>query len=80
MTSDVKITKFNKTPNTTSYTTPMTPPSTPSKPVIHNIQTKRPLSDAEKANMKKIRQNVVIYNFNEEIDDNQLLTADSNLT
>ena len=80
MTSDVKITKFNKTPNTTSYTTPITPPSTPSKPVICNIQTKRPLSDAEKANMKKIRQNVVIYNFNDEIDDNQLLTADSNLT
>ena len=54
MTSDLKITKFNKTPNTTSYTTPITPPSTPSKPVICNIQTKRPLSDAEKANMKKI--------------------------
>ena len=28
MTSDVKITKFDKTPNTTSYITPMTPPST----------------------------------------------------
>ena len=54
MTSDVKITKFDKTPNTTLYTTPVTPPSTPSKPVICNIQTKRPLSDAEKANMKKI--------------------------
>ena len=80
MTSDVKITKFDKTLNTTLYTTPMTPPSTPSKPVICNIQTKRPLSDAEKANMKKIWQNVVIYNFNDEIDDNQLLTADLNLT
>ena len=77
MTSDVKITKFDKTTNTTSYTTPMTPPST--KPVICNIQTKRPLSDAEKAHMKKNRQNI-IYNFNDEIDDNQLLTADSNLT
>ena len=80
MTSDVKITKFDKTPNTTLYTTPMTPPSTPSKPVICNIQTKRPLSDAEKANMKKNWQNVVIYNFNDEIDDNELLTADLNLT
>ena len=40
MTSDVKITKFDKTPNTTLYTTPVTPPSTPLKPVICNIQTK----------------------------------------
>ena len=79
MTSDVKITKFDKTPNTTLYTTPMTQPSTPSKPVICNIQTKRPLSDAEKANMKKIHENVVIYNFNDEIDDSQLLTAELNL-
>ena len=38
MTSDVKITKFDKTPNTTLYTTPVTPPSTPSKPVICNMQ------------------------------------------
>ena len=30
MTSDVKITKFDKTPHTTLYTTPVTPPSTPS--------------------------------------------------
>ena len=29
MTSDVKITKFDKTPNTTLYTTPVKPPSTP---------------------------------------------------
>ena len=54
MTSDVKITKFDKTTNTTSYTTLMMPPSPPSKPVICHIQTKRPLSGAEKANMKKI--------------------------
>ena len=80
MTSDVKITKFDKTPNTTLYTTPMTPPSTPSKPVICNIQTKRPLSDAEKANMKKIWENVVIYNFHDVIDDSQLLTAELNWT
>ena len=72
MISDVKITKFHKTPNTTLYTTPVTPPSTPSKPVICNIQTKRPLSDAEKANVKKIWKNVVIYNFHDEIDDSQL--------
>ena len=54
----------------------MTPPNTPSKPVICNIQTKRPLSDAEKANMKKNWENVVIYNFHDEIDDSQLLTAE----
>ena len=69
MTSDVKITKFDKTPNTTLYTTPVTPPTTPSKPVICNIQTKRPLSDAEKANMEKIWTNVVIYSFHDRIDD-----------
>ena len=80
MTSDVKITKFDKTPNTTLYTNPVTPPTTTSKPVICNIQTKRPLSDAEKANMKKIRENVVIYNFHDEIDDSQLLTAEWNST
>ena len=76
MTSDVKITKFDKTWNTTLYTTPVTP----SKPVICNIQTKRPLSDAEKANMEKIWENVVIYNFHDEIDDSQLLTAELNST
>ena len=52
--SNVKITKFDKTPNTTLYTTPVTPHSTPSKPVICNILTKRPLSDTEKANLKRI--------------------------
>ena len=78
--SNVKITKFDKTPNTTLYTTPVTPPSTPSKPVIHNIQTKRPLSDTEKANMKRIQKNIVIYNFHDEIDDSQLLTAELNST
>ena len=78
--SDVKITKFDKTPNTTLYTTPVTPPSTPSKPVICNILTKRALSDTEKANMKRIWKNVVKYNFHEEIDDSQLLAAELNLT
>ena len=29
MPSDVKITKFDRTPNTILYTTPVTPPSTP---------------------------------------------------
>ena len=77
--SNVKITKFDKTPNTTLYTSPVTPPSTPSKPVICSILTKRPLSDTEKANMKRIHKNV-IYNFHDEIDDSQLLTAELNST
>ena len=58
----------------------MTPPSTPSKPVISNILMKRPVSDAEKANMKRIWKNVVIYNFHDEIDGSQLLTAEVNFT
>ena len=78
--SNVKITKVDKTPNTTLYTTSVTPPSTPSKPVIHNILTKRTLSDTEKANMKRIWKNVLTYNFHDEIDDGQLLTAELNST
>ena len=58
----------------------MTPPSTPSKPVIYNILMKRPLSDTDKANIKRIWKNVVIYNFHDEIDDSQLLTAELNST
>ena len=42
--------------------------------------TKRPLSDTEKANMKRIWKNVVMYNFHDEIDDSQLLTAELNST
>ena len=78
--SNVKIAKFDKTPNTTLYTAPVTLPSTSSKPVICNILTKRPLSDPEKANMKRIWKNVVIYNFHDEIDDSQLLTGKLNST
>ena len=43
ITSNVKITKFDRNPNTTLYTTPVTPPSTPLKPVICNILTKKDL-------------------------------------
>ena len=78
--SNVKITKADKTPNTTLYTTPVTPPNTPSKPVICNILSKRPLSDTEKVNMKRIQKDVVTYNFHDEIDDSQLLTAELNST
>ena len=77
--SNVKISKVDKTPNTTLYTAPVTPPSTPSKPVICNILSKRPLSDTEKANMKRIQKDVT-YNFHDKIDDSQLLTAEINST
>ena len=73
--SHVKLTKVDKTPNTTLHTVPITPPNTPSKPIICNIMSKRPLSDSEKANVKRIQKDVVTYNFHDEIDDSQLLTA-----
>ena len=78
--SNVKKTKVDKRLNTTLYTTPVTPPSTPSRPVIHNILSKRPLSVTEKANMKRIWKNFITYNFNDEIADSQLLTAELNST
>ena len=40
--------------------------------------SKRPLGGTEKANFKRIRKDVVTYNFHDEIDDTQLLTADVN--
>ena len=70
--SNVNFTKLDKTPNTTIYTTPLTPPNTPSKPIICNILTKRPLSDTEKANLKRVWKDVVTYNFHDEIGDSQL--------
>ena len=76
----MKITKVDKTPNTTLYTTPVTPPNTPLKPIIHNILSKRPLCDTEKANHKRIWKDVVTFNFHDEIDDSQLLTAELNST
>ena len=76
--SNVNFTKVDETPNTTLYTTPVTPPNIPSKPVICNILTKRPLSNTEKANMKKIQKDVVTFNFNDEIDDSDLLKAELN--
>ena len=78
--SNMKFTKVDKTPNTTLYTTPVTSPNTPSKLIICNILTKRPLSDTEKANVKRIQKDVVVFNFHDEIDDSQLLTAELNLT
>ena len=78
--SNVKLTKVDKTPNTTLYTAPVTPPNTPSKPIIHNVLTKRPLSDTKKANMKRLWKDVVAFNFHDEIDDSELLKAELNST
>ena len=73
--SHVKITTVDKPPKPTLYTTPVTPPNTPSKPIIHHILSKRPLSDTEKASMKEIWKDVVTYNFDDEIDNSQLLAS-----
>ena len=74
----LKFTKVDKTPNTTLHTVPITPPDTPSKATLHNIISKRPRSNKQQANFKRIRKQVVMYNFHDEIDDAQLLTADWN--
>ena len=76
--ANVNYTKVDKTQNTTLYTTPVTYPNTPSKPVIHNILSIGPVSDTEKANMKKIWKDVVTYNFHDEIDNSELLKAECN--
>ena len=47
--SHVKLTKVDKTPNTTLHTVLITPPNSPSNPIIHSIMSKRPVSDTEKA-------------------------------
>ena len=78
--SNVKFTKVDKTPNTTLYTTPVTPPNTPSKPIICNTLSKRPLSDTKKGNVKRIQKDVVAFNFHDEIDESELLTAELNAT
>ena len=76
----MKITTVDKTPKRTLYTTPVTPPNTPSKPIIHHILSKRPVSDTEKGNMKKIQKDVVVHNFHDEIYDSQLLASELNST
>ena len=76
----MKITEVDKTPKPTLYTTPVTPPNTPSKPIIHNIMSKRPLSDTEKANMKRMQKDMVTFNCHDEIDDSQLLASELNST
>ena len=70
--------KIHKTPNMTLHTVPITPPNTPSKPIIQKIMSKRPFSDTEQATFQRMSKQVVMYNFHDEIDDAQLLTADLN--
>ena len=76
--SHLKFTKVDKTPNTTLHTVSITPPNTPSKATLHNIISKRPVSNTQQANFKRMRKQLATYNFNDEIDDAQLLTADCN--
>ena len=40
--------------------------------------SKRHFSDIDQAHFKRIRKDVVTYNFHDEIDNTQLLTADLN--
>ena len=65
----LKFTKVVKTPNTTLHTVPITPPNIPSKATFHNIISKRPVSNTQQANFKRMRKQVVTYNFHDEIDD-----------
>ena len=74
--SNVKTTTVDKTWKPTLYTTPVTPPNTSLKPIICHILSKRPLSDTEKENMKKIWKDVLTYNFDDKIDDSQLLAPE----
>ena len=76
--SHMKFTKVDKTPIMTLHTVPITPPKMPSKATSHNIINKRPISNTEQANFKKMGKETVLYNFHDVIDDGQLLTADCN--
>ena len=62
----------------TLHTVCITPPNTASKATLHNIISKRPVSNTQQPNFKKMRKETVHYNFHDEIDDAQLLTADYN--
>ena len=73
----MKFTKIDKTPNTTLYAIPITPPNTPSKATLQHMINKRPVSNTQQAHFKRIKD-TFIYNFNDEIDDAQLLSADCN--
>ena len=65
--SHLKFTKVDKTPNTTLHTVPIIPPNTQSKATLHNIISKRPVSNTQQANFKRMRKQVVTYNFHDEM-------------
>ena len=73
-----KFTKVDKTPNTILHTVPITPPNTPSKGTSHNIISKRPVSNTQQSNFKRMRKTggcVQISWWNRYA---ELLTADCN--
>ena len=74
----MKFTKLDKTPNTTVHTLPITSPNTQSKATLQQIINKRPVSNTQQAHFKRTRKDTFLYNFNEETDDAQLLSADYN--
>ena len=74
----LKFANLDKTPKTTVHTKPITPSTTPSKVTLQPIINKRPVSNTQQAHFKIIRKDTFLYNFNEEIDDAQLLSADCN--
>ena len=69
-----KFTKLDKTQNTSIHTIPITPPNTPSKAILQQMINKRPVTNTQQDHFKRIKD-TFLYNFNEEIDDAQLLTA-----
>ena len=69
------MTKF---PNTTLHTIPITPPNTPSKTTLQHIMDERPVSNTQQTHFKRIRKETFLFNFNDKIDDAQLLSADCN--
>ena len=76
--SHLQFTKVDKSPNTILHTVPITPPNTPSKATLHSIISKRPVSNTQYSNLKRMRKQVVVHKFHDEIDDAELLTADCN--
>ena len=64
--------------NSQNLTKPQTQQYTPSKATLQQIINKRPVSNTQQAHFKRIRKDTFLYNFNEEMDDDQLLSADCN--
>ena len=76
--SHLKFTKDDKTPNTILHTVPITPLNTSSKATLYNIISKRPVSNTQQGNFRRMRKQVVMYKLHDKIDDAEVLTADCN--